>query len=149
MAGIVEDVGPGVATFLSGDEVYSMVGGVGGLQGTFAEFIAADAALVARKPGSVSMRDAAALPLSTITGQMCVGDRRCSFTPEPAGSAISPYRLLARSERSTGRRTPGGSSAPTSIVRLALATGTALPKISGWGVHFTRERRTIINRRSP
>ncbi len=32
MAGVVEQVGPGVTTFEPGDEVFGMVGGVGGLQ---------------------------------------------------------------------------------------------------------------------
>lgn len=52
MAGVVEAVGPGVTTFRAGDEVFGMIGGVGGLQGTLAEFIVADAALLALKPGT-------------------------------------------------------------------------------------------------
>jgi NADPH:quinone reductase-like Zn-dependent oxidoreductase len=44
-----------------------MVGGVGGLQGTLAEYIVASADLLARKPKSLSMHEAAALPLITIT----------------------------------------------------------------------------------
>src|SRR5271168_4319683 len=43
MAGTVEEVAPCVTAFRPGDEVYGMVGGVGGLQGTLAEFVAADA----------------------------------------------------------------------------------------------------------
>lgn len=50
MAGTVEEVGPGVTTFSPGDEVYGMVGGVGGEQGTLAEFVAVDANLLALKP---------------------------------------------------------------------------------------------------
>jgi NADPH2:quinone reductase len=50
MAGIVEELAPGVTGFKRGDEVYGMVGGVGGLQGTLAEFVSADANLPARKP---------------------------------------------------------------------------------------------------
>ena len=38
MAGTVEETGPGVTSFKIGDEVYGMVGGVGGLQGTLATF---------------------------------------------------------------------------------------------------------------
>ena len=75
MAGVVEDVGEGVIGFKRGDEVYGMTGGVGGLQGSLAEFVAADANLLAHKPMSLSMREAAALPLSTITAWEGLVDR--------------------------------------------------------------------------
>jgi NADPH:quinone reductase-like Zn-dependent oxidoreductase len=52
-----------------------MVGGVGGLQGTLAEFVAADADLLAHKPRNLSMRQAAALPLVTITAWEGLVDR--------------------------------------------------------------------------
>ena len=42
LAGVVESVGPAVISFKAGDEVYGMTGGVGGLQGTLAEFAAVD-----------------------------------------------------------------------------------------------------------
>ena len=67
MAGTVESVGPDVAAFHPGDEVYGMVGGVGGLQGTLAEFVAADAALLAHKPKVLTMPQAAVMPLVAIT----------------------------------------------------------------------------------
>jgi NADPH:quinone reductase-like Zn-dependent oxidoreductase len=75
MAGVVEAVGPGVTAFHPGDEVYGMVGGVGGLQGTLAEMVIADADLLALKPESLSMRQAAALPLITITAWEGMVDR--------------------------------------------------------------------------
>jgi len=75
MAGIVEEVGPGVTAFSRGDEVYGMVGGVGGLQGTLAEFIGVDADLLAHKPKNLSMRQAAALPLVAITAWEALVDR--------------------------------------------------------------------------
>ena len=75
MAGTVEEVGPGVTAFKPGDEVYGMVGGVGGHQGTLAEFVVADADLLARKPENLSMREAAALPLSVITAWEGLVDR--------------------------------------------------------------------------
>ena len=52
-----------------------MVGGVGGLQGTLAEFVLADVDLLARKPGCLSVREAAALPLVTITAWEGLMDR--------------------------------------------------------------------------
>src|SRR4029077_14089362 len=75
MAGVIEDVGPGVTDFKRGDEVFGMVGGVGGLQGTLAEFIAADVDLLAPKPSKLSMRQAAALPLVAITAWEGLVDR--------------------------------------------------------------------------
>jgi NADPH2:quinone reductase len=75
MAGVVEAVGEGVTAFRLGDEVYGMVGGVGGLQGTLAEFIAADAVLLAHKTKALSMRQAAALPLAIITAWEGLVDR--------------------------------------------------------------------------
>src|SRR6516164_10361580 len=49
LAGTVEAVGPGVAAFREGDEVYGMTGGVGGVQGSLAEYAAVDARLLAHK----------------------------------------------------------------------------------------------------
>ena len=75
MAGTVEADWFGVSGFAPGDEVYGMVGGVGGLQGTLAEYVAADVALLTRKPKSLSMREAAALPLSILTAWEGLVDR--------------------------------------------------------------------------
>ena len=75
MAGTVEEVGSAVTAFQPGDEVYGMVGGVGGHQGTLAEKIAADADLLAHKPKNLTMRQAAALPLNVITAWEGLVDR--------------------------------------------------------------------------
>lgn len=75
MAGVVAAVGADVTEFRPGDEVFGMVGGVGGLQGTLAEFVLADAALLARKPKTLTMRQSAALPLVTITAWEGLVDR--------------------------------------------------------------------------
>jgi NADPH2:quinone reductase len=75
LAGIVEEVGAGVSGFRRGDEVYGMTGGVGGIQGSLAEYAAADARLVALKPHNMSMREAAALPLVFITAWEGLVDR--------------------------------------------------------------------------
>ena len=72
---MVERVGAGVDGFRVGDEVYGLVGGVAGLQGTLAEYAAVDARLLAVKPVNLSMREAAALPLITITAWEGLVDR--------------------------------------------------------------------------
>src|SRR5882757_6906207 len=75
LAGVVESVGPGVTAFKRGDEVYGLTGGVGGLQGSLAEFAAVDADLLAPKPANLAMREAAALPLIFITAWEGLVDR--------------------------------------------------------------------------
>lgn len=75
MAGVVEDVGAGVTAFRPGDEVYGMTGGIGGVQGSLAEFAAVDAGLLAIKPRNLTMRAAAALPLIFITAWEGLVDR--------------------------------------------------------------------------
>ncbi len=66
-AGTVEAVGEGVEGYAVGDEVYGCAGGLADLPGTLAEYIAADADLIAHKPVNLSMKEAAALPLVGIT----------------------------------------------------------------------------------
>lgn len=75
LAGTIEAIGPGATGFRRGDEVYGMTGGVGGLQGSLAEFAAVDARLLAPKPTMLSMREAAALPLTFITAWEGLVDR--------------------------------------------------------------------------
>lgn len=67
MAGIVTEVGDGVEDFNPGDEVYGCAGGFKGTGGALAEYMLADTDLIALKPKSLSMQEAAALPLVTIT----------------------------------------------------------------------------------
>lgn len=66
-AGTVEAIGDGVTGFAPGDEVYGCAGGLADLQGALAEYMPADVRLIAHKPRSLSMRQAAALPLVGIT----------------------------------------------------------------------------------
>ncbi|BFM38389.1 zinc-dependent alcohol dehydrogenase family protein [Synechocystis sp. LKSZ1] len=75
LAGIIEAVGQDVTTFKVGDEVYGLTGGVGGLQGSLAEFAAVDPDLLAKKPTNFSMREAAALPLVFLTAWEGLVDR--------------------------------------------------------------------------
>lgn len=66
-AGTVTAVGDGVTEFAVGDEVYGCAGGLADLQGSLAEYMVADRRLIAKKPASLSMKQAAALPLVGIT----------------------------------------------------------------------------------
>jgi len=75
LSGTVEAVGSGVTAFRRGDEVYGMTSGVGGIQGSLAGYAAVDADLLAPKPGNLTMREAAALPLIFITAWEGLVDR--------------------------------------------------------------------------
>lgn len=67
VAGIVESVGDGVIRFRPGDAVFGCAGGVKGTQGALAEFMVADADLLALAPSSVPLAECAALPIAGLT----------------------------------------------------------------------------------
>lgn len=75
LAGEVVKVGSKVTKFKAGDEVYGLVGGVRGIQGTLAEYAAADADLLAIKPKNLTMKEAASLPLVFLTAWEGLVDR--------------------------------------------------------------------------
>ncbi|OTG81724.1 zinc-dependent alcohol dehydrogenase family protein [Acinetobacter sp. ANC 4648] len=67
MAGTIIAVADDVDHFAVGNEVYGLVGGVRGLPGTLAEYVLADVRLIALKPKNLTMREAAAIPLTFLT----------------------------------------------------------------------------------
>ncbi len=75
VAGVIEAVGDNVEVFTIGDEVYACAGGVKGINGAIAEYMLADASLVAHKPKSLTFAEAAALPLVSITAWEGLIDR--------------------------------------------------------------------------
>ena len=75
VAGIVAELGEGVDHLEEGDAVYACAGGFRGLGGALAEFMLADARVVARKPEDLTFREAAAVPLVSITAWLAVVDR--------------------------------------------------------------------------
>ena len=127
MAGVVESVGAGVTDFEVGDSVYGMTGGVGGVQGSLAEYAAVDAALLARKPGNVSMREAASLPLVFITAWEGLVDRahvQAGQTVLVQGGAGGVGRMAIQIARALGASvyaTVGGSRAASVEALGAIA----------------------------
>ncbi|SDT98092.1 zinc-dependent alcohol dehydrogenase family protein [Pseudomonas mandelii] len=75
LAGTIDTLGEGVSGWLPGDEVYAMATGIGGAQGSLAQFAVVDARLLAHKPGNLSMRETAGLPLVLITAWEGLVDR--------------------------------------------------------------------------
>lgn len=75
VAGVIEEVGAGVTSFAPGDEVYGCAGGVRGFGGALAEYMVADARVLARKPAALSMAEAAALPIVAGTAWLGLFER--------------------------------------------------------------------------
>ena len=71
-SGVVSAVGAGVADLRIGDEVFGVL--ETGREGAYAEKIAIGAAIVAKKPGTLSHVDAAALALTGLTALCSVED---------------------------------------------------------------------------
>jgi NADPH2:quinone reductase len=75
-AGVVEAVGEAVTRFKVGDEVYFMNGGMGGDdQGNYAELTTVHQDYAALKPESLSMAEAATVPLVWLTAWEALVDR--------------------------------------------------------------------------
>ena len=84
-AGVIEAVGPEVSTLGVGDEVW--YAGDVSRPGTNAEFHAVDERIIARKPKSLSFKDSAALPLTTITAWEALFER-FGLTTESQGDLL-------------------------------------------------------------
>lgn len=80
VAGVVDEVGPGVGDFAVGDEVYYTPEIHGNQRGSYAEYNVVAAPLVARKPRDMSFEQAAAIPLAGGTAWEAVV-RRLAIRP--------------------------------------------------------------------
>jgi NADPH:quinone reductase len=67
VAGTVIAVADDVTTVRVGDEVFGCAGGLRGIPGALADYMLADARLLARKPSTLTMHESAALPLVALT----------------------------------------------------------------------------------
>jgi len=78
-SGVIDTLGPGVAGFSPGDEVFYMTDFLHNCWGTYAEYQVVDAALIAYKPQALSHVESAAVPLAAGTAyEMIV--RRLALT---------------------------------------------------------------------
>jgi len=74
-AGVVRAVGAAVTGFAPGDRVFSFATGIGGKPGALADYMVADAAMVAKAPRNLSLAEAAALPLVSATAWFSLIDQ--------------------------------------------------------------------------
>jgi len=73
-AGVVSEIGQGVTQFSIGDEVYAYCRKPMIHLGTFAEYVCFDADLVARKPKTLTVAEASAIPLTALTAWQALFD---------------------------------------------------------------------------
>lgn len=74
-AGVVEEVGEAVTRFKPGDEVWYCHGGLGGPQGSYAEYIVLDNQLAQMRPRTIGFTEAGAAPLVLLTAWEALHDR--------------------------------------------------------------------------
>ncbi|MBA1444820.1 MAG: zinc-dependent alcohol dehydrogenase family protein [Chromatiales bacterium] len=74
-AGVVVETGAEAGGFKAGDAVWFCSGGLGGVQGNYAEFVLVDSSVVRKKPTSIDFATAAAGPLVLITAWEALFDR--------------------------------------------------------------------------
>jgi NADPH2:quinone reductase len=121
-AGLVEAVGADVEGFSTGDEVFYLSDFLDESHGTYAEYQAVDAGIVARRPPGLSFIEAAAVPLA-------------------AGTA---YEVIVR-RLAPGRGTRilivgAGGGVGTYAVQLARAAGAEVVAVAGTDKHDTLRR---------
>ncbi len=145
LAGIVEAVGDGVTTFRHGDEVYGMTGGVGGLQGSLAEYAAVDADLLAPRPANLAMREAAALPLIFNTAWEGLVDRAAVHSGQKVlihGGAGGVGHIAVQVARASGAEVfATGSAANQALIeRLAVPIDCREMSVEGNVAKYTDGR---------
>lgn len=121
VAGTVAAVGSGVAGFKPGDAVYGCAGGVRGQGGALADFMLADARLLAPKPQSLSMAEAAALPLVALTaweGLMDMARLRAGQSVLIHGAGGGVGHVAAQIAKAAGAAVVGTGSRPETLALI-------------------------------
>jgi nitronate monooxygenase len=129
-----------VTRYRKGDEVYGTTGGVGGHQGSLAEFAAVDADLLALKPANLSMREAAALPPVFITAWEGLVDRAavgagCKVLVHGGGvDAIIAQGVEAGGHRGMFLTTEPASQLGTLVLVPQVVDAVRVPVIAAGGI---------------
>ena len=120
LAGTIVGVGSNVRDLKPGDKVFARPRD--GRIGTFAEFVAVDRADVALKPASISMTDAASLPLAALTAWQALVER---------GSVLAGQKVLVHA---------GAGGVGALAIQLAVHLGaTVTTTVSAANSRFARD----------
>jgi NADPH:quinone reductase-like Zn-dependent oxidoreductase len=75
VAGVVVEVGAGVADFKKGDKVFGMASLLAGASGAFAQYATVPAGMLARIPTGLGFTEAAALPLTAVSALEVIDEK--------------------------------------------------------------------------
>jgi len=123
LAGVVEEVGPGVSGFHPGDEIFGVTNSQ--FTGAYAEHAVADAAMIAAKPRRLSHVEAASVPVVASTAWQMVFDH---------GQVNSTKRVLVQ-----------GAAGNVGAYAVQLAKRTGAEVI---GTAFTRDVDYVLSLRA-
>jgi len=145
LAGTVVATGPGVTRFRPGDEVFGMTGGVGGHQGSLAQYAAVQADLLALKPANLSMREASVIPLVFITAWEGLVDRmavRAGQTVLVLGGAGGVGQMAIQIARARGAEVfaTDSASARQTIERLGASFIDRSESVEAFVTRLTGDR---------
>jgi NADPH2:quinone reductase len=133
VAGVVEEVGAGVADLKAGDDVYYTPEIPGNPSGSYAEFSVAAAEIVARKPRGVDWVEAAAIPLAGGTAWEAVV-RRLRLRPGETvlihGGSGGVGSFAVQMARAAGARVIATASASNQATLEELGADVALDYVA-------------------
>ncbi len=124
LAGEVAGVGDGVSRFAAGDRVVGLVGGLG----AYADYVAVDAAFLARTPDALSDVEAAALPVAALTAAQALdaGGLRAGQTVLIHGAAGAVGGFAVQLAKARGATVVATASASSGAHVLALGAATVI-----------------------
>ncbi len=142
VSGVVEEVGPDVEHLQPGDNVYGCAGGVRGHGGALAQYMLADARLLAIAPKVLPLSQSAGLPVPALTARELVRRLALKDGDELAvlGASGAVGRMLTRFARMTGCRVVGtaGSEDRLQLIRSAGAQAFLHHEITQQPRSFTK-----------
>lgn len=145
VAGTIAAVGEGVTDLREGDAVYACAGGVGCWQGALAEYMLADAALVARQPVSLSPEEAASLPLVAITAWEALIDKagvQAGETVLVVGGTGGVGHVGLQLAKWRGATVIASASSPVKAERALQLGADAVVDLRGESIEAVVERHT-------
>lgn len=142
VSGVIEAIGSDVTRFRPGDAVYGCAGGVRGHGGALAQYMLADARLLAKAPQSIPLAQAAGLPVPSLTALAL--QRRLNLQPQDElcvlGGSGAVGQMIIQLARRTGCRVVGsaGSEARLQLIRQAGAQACLHHEVSALARHFPK-----------